>query len=931
MNIDSIPAELKAIPRWLLWRLETRAGKATKVPFQADGRPAKVNDPATWTGYESGLTAYHACGFSGLGIVLTEADDLVGVDLDGCLNPDTGELNDEAAAIVAMLPTYCEVSPGGRGLRMFGFGTLPPGGRRKGAVEIYSAGRYLTVTGNRFNGHAALANITSQLAEVHARIFGKPAVAKPVATKTRPADPSDLDDVVLLDKAHRARNGGDFSRLWNGDTSAHDGDDSAADLALCNHLAFWTKCDPSRVDKLFRQSGLMRPKWDERRGESGTYGQMTIAKALDSARSEPRNRSRHHSKSPSQPSQPSQEAYPADSKNNNFENNSVPAENKTVPAVPGDDLRPYFFMVNADKSRISTCPELAKHHEIDVPGLYYVPLVQQKDGRATQSKHGAPCWISIPFELLATTDDGQGHGHGLAFHFRSIHGHEHTWTIPRALLVMEGREMFQKLYEMGFHMAVSEGAFGRLREYLNRARSEWVNLSKALSVARTGWAPGPHFVLPDEIFGEQGMAIFYQSEDPRPSPYTTAGTLAGWRDAVARELADFDLPVFAVSCAFAGPLLEPLRIESGGFHFEGLTSTGKTTAQRWALSVWGNYRDLMQTWNGTRVGVELVTAAYSDTLLVLDEIGQADPRAVGEIVYLICNEFGRTRGNARLMHRANLRWRALLLSSGEKSLTQIMAGPGGYPPAAGQETRLAHVPADVDGCGVLTGLKDPGARKELLATITAGAKVNHGHAGRAFLNRLTAPDGLPDPDEAVGQVKALAASWAGPDSTNEIDRVALRFALVGFAGELASEWGITGWPAGRALEAARAMFMRWRAGWGAANRDETLFLLRCDEWLVEHQTGSFAEIDPQTRDVLDERRKSGLRPFFGYTSLSDERRTYYLNAAGWKALTQNAGRGVAVKALCRVGRLEGGDGDGGKRERIGGERQRFYVVHTEKD
>mgnify|MGYP000920925909 FL=1 len=931
MNIDSIPAELKAIPRWLLWRLETRAGKATKVPFQADGRPAKVNDPATWTSYESALTAYHAGGFSGLGIVLTEADDLVGVDLDGCVNPDTGELNDEAAAIVAMLPTYCEVSPGGRGLRMFGFGTLPPGGRRKGAVEIYSAGRYLTVTGNRFNGHAALANITSQLAEVHARIFGKPAVAKPVATKTRPADPSDLDDVVLLDKAHRARNGGDFSRLWNGDTSAHDGDDSAADLALCNHLAFWTKCDPSRVDKLFRQSGLMRPKWDERRGESGTYGQMTIAKALDSARSEPRNRSRHHSKSPSQPSQPSQEAYPADSKNNNFENNSVPAENKTVPAVPGDDLRPYFFMVNADKSRISTCPELAKHHEIDVPGLYYVPLVQQKDGRATQSKHGAPCWISIPFELLATTDDGQGHGHGLAFHFRSIHGHEHTWTIPRALLVMEGREMFQKLYEMGFHMAVSEGAFGRLREYLNRARSEWVNLSKALSVARTGWAPGPHFVLPDEIFGEQGMAIFYQSEDPRPSPYTTAGTLAGWRDAVARELADFDLPVFAVSCAFAGPLLEPLRIESGGFHFEGLTSTGKTTAQRWALSVWGNYRDLMQTWNGTRVGVELVTAAYSDTLLVLDEIGQADPRAVGEIVYLICNEFGRTRGNARLMHRANLRWRALLLSSGEKSLTQIMAGPGGYPPAAGQETRLAHVPADVDGCGVLTGLKDPGARKELLATITAGAKVNHGHAGRAFLNRLTAPDGLPDPDEAVGQVKALAASWAGPDSTNEIDRVALRFALVGFAGELASEWGITGWPAGRALEAARAMFMRWRAGWGAANRDETLFLLRCDEWLVEHQTGSFAEIDPQTRDVLDERRKSGLRPFFGYTSLSDERRTYYLNAAGWKALTQNAGRGVAVKALCRVGRLEGGDGDGGKRERIGGERQRFYVVHTEKD
>lgn len=179
MNIDYIPAKLKAIPRWLVWKLEERAGKSTKVPYQADGRPAKVNDPATWTSYESALSAYQGGGFSGLGIVLTDSDELVGIDLDNCLNPDTGELNDEAAAIVAMLPTYCEVSPSGRGLRLFGFGTLPPGGRRKGAVEIYSAGRYLTVTGDRFNGYTALANITPQLAEVHARILESPPSQSP--------------------------------------------------------------------------------------------------------------------------------------------------------------------------------------------------------------------------------------------------------------------------------------------------------------------------------------------------------------------------------------------------------------------------------------------------------------------------------------------------------------------------------------------------------------------------------------------------------------------------------------------------------------------------------------------------------------------------------------------------------------------------------
>ena len=278
LHPESIPAELKAIPRWLLWKLEDRAGKPSKVPYQADGRPAKVNDPATWTTFETALAAYRAGGFSGLGIALSDDDDLAGVDLDKCLNPDTGELDPEAAAIVAMLPTYCEVSPSGRGLRLFAFGKLPQGGRRKGKVEMYEAGRYLTVTGHQFNGHDSIVECTAELAAVHARIFG--ADSPPVAAKH--ADPPNLDDEQLLDKARRARNGGDFERLWSGDTSAHGGDHSAADLALCNLLSFWTGGDPARTDRLFRQSALFRPaKWDKAHFSDGrTYGQATLDKAM---------------------------------------------------------------------------------------------------------------------------------------------------------------------------------------------------------------------------------------------------------------------------------------------------------------------------------------------------------------------------------------------------------------------------------------------------------------------------------------------------------------------------------------------------------------------------------------------------------------------------------------------------------------------------
>jgi hypothetical protein len=87
-----------------------------------------------------------------------------------------------------------------------------------------------------------------------------------------------LEDTVLLAKAMTARNGSKFTRLWNGDTSLHNDDDSSADLALCVLLAFWTQ-DAAQMDRLFRQSGLMRTKWDAKRGDQ-TYGERTIAEAL---------------------------------------------------------------------------------------------------------------------------------------------------------------------------------------------------------------------------------------------------------------------------------------------------------------------------------------------------------------------------------------------------------------------------------------------------------------------------------------------------------------------------------------------------------------------------------------------------------------------------------------------------------------------------
>jgi hypothetical protein len=145
---DSIPTELKDWQQWVCWRLIRKNGKWTKPPHRADGSNADVAQPGTWTSFAIALSGYETGRFAGVGFVLTEADPYVGIDLDKCRNPDTGQIEDWALAIVRAVPTYWELSPSGTGLRAIGRAQLPPGRRRKRNIEMYDAGRYLTITGH---------------------------------------------------------------------------------------------------------------------------------------------------------------------------------------------------------------------------------------------------------------------------------------------------------------------------------------------------------------------------------------------------------------------------------------------------------------------------------------------------------------------------------------------------------------------------------------------------------------------------------------------------------------------------------------------------------------------------------------------------------------------------------------------------------------
>jgi putative DNA primase/helicase len=269
--------ELAAYAQWVCWKWTERDGKKTKPPYDAKtGGLASSTDPATWATYAEAIAT--GSRFDGVGFVVTDLDPYVGVDLDHCVS-DEGRIAPWAAAIVAALNSYTEITPSGHGLRTFVRGKLPAGGRKRGHLEIYDSGRYFTITARRLPGTPD--TIEDRQAELDALLAEHFVERPPAAPPTNGHHaPVDLDDAALLDHARRAKHGDRFRALYDagdwkcmGYTSR-----SEADLALSHDLIFWTDGDVGRADRLFRGSALMRAKWDERHGRA-TYGALTLETA----------------------------------------------------------------------------------------------------------------------------------------------------------------------------------------------------------------------------------------------------------------------------------------------------------------------------------------------------------------------------------------------------------------------------------------------------------------------------------------------------------------------------------------------------------------------------------------------------------------------------------------------------------------------------
>jgi hypothetical protein len=258
-----LPDELRADDSWVLWKKERRNGKSTKNLYQADHKQASSTDPATWTTFEKAVEAFEQDGFfHGAGFVFHPENPYAGADID-----DVSE--EQARRWIDRFDSYAERSPSGRGFHIIFKAELPKGTNRAEG-ELYSAGRFFTMTGDVVRSQP-VREAQDAADEFYKFLRRGDEPPKERAAQTSPI----LTDAEVVRLAENARHGDEFSAAYRGGGQFKSG--SERDLSLASRLAFWTQ-DAPQVERIMRGSGCAREKWDTHR----TYLHDTIEKALGS-------------------------------------------------------------------------------------------------------------------------------------------------------------------------------------------------------------------------------------------------------------------------------------------------------------------------------------------------------------------------------------------------------------------------------------------------------------------------------------------------------------------------------------------------------------------------------------------------------------------------------------------------------------------------
>lgn len=290
MAYERIPTELRKLNQWgnyhRIW--VSKRNKYTKIPLNPwTGNDGKTNDSSTWSDFDTamraldkypqadGLAFYFANGYVGLDI------DHISDELDKVQQGDSDPENYVNKAHQLTKGSYMEVSMSGEGIHCIFKGQIPGPRRRKGNVEMYQSGRFFALTGNCLNAEPTIKSLNpTEMQALYRNYFGEDKVTQFPSTTSATITHNDLSTDEVIERAENSSSGKRFDLFLHGGWEPYYPSQSEADMAFANDLAFWTGRSFGQMDEIFRQSSLMRPKYDSKRGKT-TYGIALLNKAIN--------------------------------------------------------------------------------------------------------------------------------------------------------------------------------------------------------------------------------------------------------------------------------------------------------------------------------------------------------------------------------------------------------------------------------------------------------------------------------------------------------------------------------------------------------------------------------------------------------------------------------------------------------------------------
>jgi len=509
------------------------------------------------------------------------------------------------------------------------------------------------------------------------------------------------------------------------------------------------------------------------------------------------------------------------------------------------------------------------------PGTWHHGNKRDADGNLTPVDE----WLCGPLHVEAVTRcESKKADYGRLLRFRNLDDCWLTWAMPGELLAGQPADVLRVLFNMGLKIAHRHRA--RVVEYI----AEQSPKRRVTAATSTGWHGPELFITPLENIGK-GDAI-HQAESNADGDYGKAGTLDGWRDGIAALLPGNPILQLAIGTALAGPLLEPLNVHTGGgFHLLWDSSNGKTTAVLCAASAWGHGAHFTLKWNATANGLEGIAALRNDGLLALDELGQADPRYVGDVVYSVADGIGKQRAGRSSAARRVRRWRVMLLSSGEVTLETKMAEVGKRI-RAGQEVRLVPVSAGRT-FGAWDKLHGHPSGASLSDALKRASSTHYGHAGPEFVRLLIESGDIGKLPEMLDTIRAHF-----PATPGQLARVAERFAIVALALEMAAGMELLPLAQGEATASMVGLFEGWSGERGEGPSEDRQILRAIADFIDRHGGSRFQSVKEGADEVRDRA---------GYWEKSGDEHLYLFTSDGLKEATQGFELARVGRALDSVG------------------------------